>query len=137
MRVLFDTNVLLSAFLTEGLCSKLFARAKKKEFELYICPFVLNEFKGKLLKKFSATAVEIEEALSLIEDISIPINPVTDHIIVKGVCRDKDDDNVLACALAAKANYLVTGDPDLLTIGTYREIAIIKPREFELLFENV
>lgn len=137
MRVLFDTNVLLSSFLTEGLCSKIFARAKKKEFELYTCPFVLSEFKEKLLKKFSATAAEFAEALALIEEVSIPINPAAGHIIVKDVCRDRDDDNVLACALAAKADYLVTGDPDLLTIGAYRGVKIIKPREFELLFEDV
>ena len=92
MRVLFDTNVLLSSFLTEGLCSKIFARAKKKEFELYICPFVLNEFKEKLLKKFSATIDEFAETLALIEEVSIPINPVTNRIVVKDVCRGRDDD---------------------------------------------
>ena len=57
--------------------------------------------------------------------------------MVSNICRDADDDNVLACALAAKADYLVTGDSDLLIIGIFRGIKIITPREFELLFEDV
>jgi len=50
MKVVFDTNVLLAAFLTEGLCSKLLLRAKRGEFDLYLCPFILHEFRDKLKK---------------------------------------------------------------------------------------
>jgi len=53
-----------------------------------------------------------------------------------GACRDKDDDNVLACALEADADYLVTGDKDLLQMKAFRGILIITPRGFELLFDN-
>ncbi len=137
MRALFDTNVLIAAFLTEGLCSKLLGRAKRKHFELYTCPFVLAEFEEKLTKKFSATKREIRESLALIKEASLTINPASNNIMVSNICRDADDDNVLACALAAKADYLVTGDSDLLTIGIFRGIKIITPRGFELLFEDV
>lgn len=137
MRALFDTNVLIAAFLTEGLCSKLLGRAKRKHFELYTCPFVLAEFEEKLAKKFSATKVEIKETLMLIKEASFTVNPASNNIIVSNICRDADDDNVLACALAAKADYLVTGDSDLLIISTFRGTKIMTPREFELLFDDV
>ena len=53
-----------------------------------------------------------------------------------GACRDKDDDNILACAVEAAAEYLVTGDKDLLHMKTYKGIRIVMPREFELLFDR-
>jgi putative PIN family toxin of toxin-antitoxin system len=53
----------------------------------------------------------------------------------RGTCRDQEDDPVLACALACKADYLVTGDRDLLEIKKFHKIKIVSPREFELLFD--
>jgi len=75
LKVLFDTNVLISAFLAEGVCSKILLRAKNGQFELYTCPFIINEFKEKLENKFSATKIEIREAVTLIEEISVVVNP--------------------------------------------------------------
>lgn len=51
-----------------------------------------------------------------------------------GICRDKADDHVLACALACKADYLVTGDQDLLEIRKFHKVRIITPRDFQLQF---
>jgi putative PIN family toxin of toxin-antitoxin system len=69
-----------------------------------------------------------------------PISEATEHVIkhsikITGICRDVDDDNVLACALAAKADYLVTGDADLLVLKNFRGIKIISPRDFEAMFD--
>jgi predicted nucleic acid-binding protein len=52
------------------------------------------------------------------------------------VSRDPDDDNILACVLAANADYLVTGDHDLLDLHEFERTRIIFPREFELLFND-
>jgi len=134
VRALFDTNVLLAAFLTEGVCEKLLTRARKRHFDLITCPFILREFDRILIKKFSATKQEKETALALIaEAVSDSVEPSE---IPAGACRDKDDDNVLACAMEAEAAYLVTGDKDLLHMKTYKGIRIVTPREFELLFDR-
>jgi putative PIN family toxin of toxin-antitoxin system len=56
MRVVFDTNVLVAAFLTEGVCSVLLTRARRKEFELFLCPVILDEFRKVLsrwVKKYT------------------------------------------------------------------------------------
>ena len=50
------------------------------------------------------------------------------------ICRDSNDDNVLACSLAAETDYLVTGDADLLNLRSFRNTLIISPRDFESLF---
>jgi putative PIN family toxin of toxin-antitoxin system len=134
LKALFDTNVLLAAFLTEGVCAKLLTRARKQQFNLITCPFILHEFERILTKKFSATKQEKENALALITEAAQ--NIVHPSETPTGACRDKDDDNVLACALEADADYLVTGDKDLLQMKAFRGILIITPRGFELLFDN-
>jgi putative PIN family toxin of toxin-antitoxin system len=134
VKAVFDTNVLLAAFLTEGVCAKLLTRARKQQFNLTTCPFILHEFERILIRKFSATKQEKENALALITEAAQDI--VQPSEIPIGACRDKDDDNVLACALEADADYLVTGDKDLLHLKVFRGIRIITPRDFELLFDN-
>jgi putative PIN family toxin of toxin-antitoxin system len=134
VKVVFDTNVLLAAFLTEGVCAKLLTRARKQQFSLFTSPFILHEFERILTKKFSATKQERENVLALIfEATQESVNPSE---IPTGACRDKDDDNVLACAREADADYLVTGDKDLLDLKVFKSTRIITPREFELLFES-
>ena len=53
---------------------------------------------------------------------------------VTGICRDPDGDAILACALAGEADYLITGDTDLLALKNFGETHILSPRNFELLF---
>jgi predicted nucleic acid-binding protein len=52
------------------------------------------------------------------------------HRAAPGMCRDPDDDSLLGCAVAGAADYLVTGDEDLLAVGRYRGLAIVTAREF-------
>ncbi len=134
MRVVFDTNVLVAAFAAQGLCSKLLKRANKHDFVLYISPFIIDELKRVLETKITLSKIEIEEVISLIAEVAKVINPEKTGIKVEKVCRDKDDDNILACVLAVNAHYLVTGDKDLLELKKYKKTKIIPPRTFELLF---
>ncbi|WP_068671702.1 putative toxin-antitoxin system toxin component, PIN family [Thermosulfurimonas dismutans] len=133
MRVVFDTNVLVAAFVTEGLCSVLLARARRGEFDLFVCPKILEEFERILSEKIKVPRALIEEALSMILEASEMIQPTR---AIQGVCRDEDDDQILACALSAEADYLVSGDKDLLEIGSFGNLKIVPPRDFEALFED-
>jgi putative PIN family toxin of toxin-antitoxin system len=135
LKAVFDTNVLVAAFATEGLCSKLLHRVNRKNFELFISPFILQEFTEALKKKFSLSPREIKEALGLLMEVAESIDPKYYGIEVSNVCRDKDDNQVLACAIACKAEYIVSGDKDLLALKIYNKIKIISPRAFELLFD--
>lgn len=134
MKVVFDTNVLIAAFVTEGLCAKLLVRAREREFQLVACPFILREFERVLTKKFKAAKSEVQDALALAAEAAQAVVEPKEKVV--GVCRDTDDDNVLACVLEAEANYLVTGDADLLELKEFRETRIVAPRDFELLFED-
>ncbi|MGE5807809.1 MAG: putative toxin-antitoxin system toxin component, PIN family [Nitrospirota bacterium] len=122
MKKVFDTNVLHVT------------RSQKRQFNLTTCPFILHEFDKILTKKFSATKQEKENAVALITEAA---QDIVAHLkAVAGACRDKDDDNILACALEAGADYLVTGDKDLLQLKLFKGIRIIAPRDFESLFDR-
>ena len=131
MIVVFDTNVLIAAIITEGICSKLLHRARAGEFSLVSCPFIMMELRRTLSKKFRLSPGETASAM---EPVSEAIEQNLAHDLkITDLCRDVDDDNIIACAVAAKADYLVTGDSDLLDIKSYRDIKIITPRDFEAL----
>jgi uncharacterized protein len=134
VKVVFDTNVLIAAFVSEGICFKLLSRARRRQFELITCPFILKEFEAVLVKKFSAGRQEIKEALRILAEAACSI--VYPEQAVSGICRDPDDDNILSCLKAASADYLVSGDTDLLEIGQFEQTRMITPREFETLFED-
>ncbi len=132
MIAVFDTNVLVAAIITEGVCSKLLRRSRMGEFSLISCPFILNEFNRILAKKLHLSDEEISSVMQLISE---PISQVIEHKIkITGICRDTDDDNIIVCAVAAKADYLVTGDSELLEIREYQGVKIVTPRDFEALF---
>ena len=134
MRAVFDTNVLVAAFVTEGICSKILIRGRKKQFHLIVCPVMLQEFERVLIKKFSATRNEARSALQIVSEATHSV--VRPSQLVQSICRDPDDDAILACALEAWADYLVTGDLDLLELKTFKGIRIITPRDFEMFFND-
>jgi putative PIN family toxin of toxin-antitoxin system len=133
MKALFDTNVLVAAFVAEGVCAKLLGRARRKQFDLVLSPFILEEFTNVLSRKFSASKEQIRAACNLISEAA---RTVSHSSVMSGICRDPDDDQILSSALAAKADYLVTGDNDLLELDEFHGIRIVTPGAFELLFED-
>ena len=133
MKALFDTNVLVAAFVTEGVCAKLLGRARRKQFDLVLSPFIPEEFTNVLSRKFSAPKEQISAACNLISEAARTVSHTS---VMSGICRDHDDDQILSSALAAKADYLVTGDNDLLELDEFDGIRIVTPGAFELLFED-
>jgi len=132
VKAVFDTNVLVAAFVSEGVCSKLLIRARKRQFHLFISPFILQEFERVLSSKLAVPKCEAREAVRLVsEAASVILLPTK---LDAPICRDSKDDNVLACSLAAETDYLVTGDGDLLDLRSFRNTLIISPRDFESLF---
>ncbi len=73
-----DTNVLLAAFLTDGICAKLLTRTRKRRFDLFFCPRILNEFKRIISKKFKAGREETAAAVAILhEAVQTMVKPVT------------------------------------------------------------
>ena len=134
MKAVFDTNVLIAAFLTEGLCSGLLIRARKQAFTLVLCDDIIREFEGILIKKFKLTSTDISEISAIVSEAASEILHKLGPI--PNICRDPNDDMIIACAIDAAADYIVTGDEDLLILKNYKDIVIINPRNFEALFAD-
>jgi len=134
VKAVFDTNVLIAAFLTEGLCSGLLIRARKQAFNLVLCDDIIREFEGILLEKFKLTSTDISEISAIVSEAASEILHKLGPI--PNICRDPNDDMIIACALDAAADYIVTGDEDLLILNRYKDIVIINPRNFEALFAD-
>jgi putative PIN family toxin of toxin-antitoxin system len=134
VKAVFDTNVIIAAFLAEGICAKLLIRARRRDFDLILRDGILQEFKGVLKKKFATAPDETSEALVILSEAALDIHGRTGSIMP--ICRDSDDDLILACARDAVVDYIVTGDEDLLVLKNYEGISIVSPREFEKLFSD-
>ena len=125
MTVVFDTNVVVAALLTNGLCRECFRRAVRRRL-LVSSPALLQEFESTLRRRFAVTTAS-EEFLATFRDHVKLVDPTP---LPARVCRDEDDDLVLATAVTAEADSVVTGDADLLVIGAYEGVRLVSPRQF-------
>ncbi|MGI8402722.1 MAG: putative toxin-antitoxin system toxin component, PIN family [Gemmatimonadaceae bacterium] len=126
MRVFLDTNVLVSAFATRGLCADLF-RSVVVEHDLVLGEVVLEEFRRVLKTRFRVPAKDLRQIEAYLRSYEIVPKPAEpDPIRV----RDEADRWVLASAHNAQADVLVTGDSDLLSVADLAQVQIVSPREF-------
>jgi uncharacterized protein len=130
IRTVLDTNVLVSALLFSGEAGHLVSSWQARKFLPVFSYDTFDEFKRVLAyPKFSLTSREIA---ALFQNEVLPfceVVDIEDEII--GVCRDRADDKFLSCAVAAKADYIVSGDKDLLVLGNFRNIPIITAAAFQ------
>lgn len=124
MRVFLDTNVVVSALATRGLCADLYERLLT-EHELLIGEPVITEVLDVLARKFGAGPAllsKVELELRLLEvlpsQLRAPDLPI----------QDREDPWILACALAGKPDIFVTGDAELLALGNVERMPILSPR---------
>ena len=126
MRVVFDTNVLISALVYGGLPRELLTRVFRGELTLVTSTVLMNELERVLIARFAhdpSLARTIRAEIDLLAE-------VVDVSDLERVARDADDDAVLAAAIAGRASAIVTGDRDLLVLLEHRGIRIVTPRDF-------
>jgi len=103
-------------------------------FSLILCNDIIGEFEGVLIKKFKLSSSEVSEIIEIVSESTSEI--LKELSPVPNICRDPTDDMIIACAIDAAADYIVTGDEDLLILKNYKNISIINPRNFEALFAD-
>lgn len=124
MKVVFDTNVVVAGIVAEGLCREIL-EIHVPEHHVVLSQALWDELVATLKRKFGIGADDLP-VLPLYRQHAEWCEPLP---LAEPVCRDPDDDAVLAAALAGGAEAIVTGDADL-TLGTYSGIEIISPRQF-------
>ncbi|MBL8182780.1 MAG: putative toxin-antitoxin system toxin component, PIN family [Blastocatellia bacterium] len=131
MRVTADTNVVVSGLFWRGNPRRVPDAARDGIIELYTTATLLKELEDvlkreKFEKRLSAATVTIRELV----DGYASLTTVVDVLSVPTVVlRDPDDDEVIACAVAAECELIVSGDDDLLSLKQHKEIRILTSAE--------
>ncbi len=126
MRVFLDTNVLVSAFATRGLCADVL-RVVLGEHPLVTSEVVLRELGRVLQRRIGLPPRTVKEIVEFLREHEVAPRPARRAAIPR---RDPDDQWVLASAIESRADVLVTGDRDLLDVARSVGIKIVDPRGF-------
>lgn len=138
MRVAVDTNVFISTIIKpESRIGMIVVRMRNGEFTLLYSQQILEELtevvtRDKIWNKYKLTDETFNSFLNSLIEHGERVQVLT----VVDVCRDPDDNLLLSIALDGKADYIVSGDKDLLDLISFQDIPIIKPDEFLKKFEQ-
>ncbi len=131
MRAVLDTNVVVSALIWGGKPFDLLQAASAGDLTLFTSPVLIEELRGVLNRLHLAARLERrssspEQAISFYAGLAAVIHPPR---LNAPVSRDPDDDAVLAVAVAARADLIVSGDSYLLVLGRFGGISIVRPAQ--------
>lgn len=126
MRILLDTNVLIAAFITRGVCAEVFEHCVRHH-TLVGSEFLVEEFRRSLVRKLRFSSADAEQAEGLLLSRLLLVEP---RDVVEPRCRDRDDLLILGTASAGSCDLLVSGDRDLLDLKSFQGIPIVAPGDF-------
>ena len=127
MKVVLDTNVLVSGIFWHGPASRILELWAKDKLEVVVSPEILTEYQRLLAELERARPAGLADAWTVfIAQHATVIHPA-DH---PRLCRDPDDDKFLHCALSAGARALVSGDKDLLSMVRVADVEMLTPTVF-------
>ena len=127
-RVVFDTNVLVSATLNKGKPYRVLELAECEEVTSIMSQDIVNELDDVLgRERLPFEREQIDEFVGKVLSTSEMVTPETNLEVIED---DPDDDKILECAVAGNADYIISGDSHLLDIGEYRDIRVLNPDQF-------
>lgn len=127
MRVVFDTNIYVSAFITPGGRGEAaFTAAMDGRFRIFTSIPILTETAHKLTGKFRWDREHLAEAVQHIAAVAEVVRPRRKLTVL----ADDPDNRILECARASRADYIVTGDKHLLKLGRHGSTRIVTLAEF-------
>jgi putative PIN family toxin of toxin-antitoxin system len=126
MKIVLDANVIIAAFAARGLCESIM-EVCLSEHEIVLSDDLLDEVLRNLRLKIKLPISIVENIGELLHEYSNILIPVA---LPSDVCRDPDDIKILGLAVVSDADYIVTGDKDLLVLESFQGIPILSPRSF-------
>jgi len=134
LKVVLDTNVFVSILIGGRLKENLYPLLLKGEFRLFLTQELLNELLYVFSKpEFKLTEPDLENFKTFLKRKAVFVES-KEKI---SVCRDVEDNKILECAVSGKANFIVTGDRDLLSLSSFRKISIVTPAEFAKILQLI
>jgi len=137
-RVVPDTNVFVSALLWTGNPHRLLVLAEAGDLTLVTTPAIMEELREVLgRQKFRLRIATLQTSVAeLMEALLSVVEVIPDLAIEPVIKRDPDDEKILACAAAAQAEWLVSGDDHRLRLKRYKGIPIVTPSRFSRIWEK-
>lgn len=134
LRTVVDTNVLISGLfgIKDSPSSQILKAIRTQKIILVTSPMILEEV-GDVVNReriVELTKMSLDERVDFMDKLVERSDVTAGKQLVGQVGRDRKDDKFIACAVEAKANYLITGDEDLLVLEEYEGTRIVTPREF-------
>ena len=127
MKVVLDTNVLISATLWDGsVAQKLLYSLIREDADIFSSIELLEEYNKVLKRDFQYNDIEINRVINVILSFVKIVEPLEHLDIIKS---DPEDNKVLECAAASSSKFIFTYDKHLLSLKNFRDIRIIKPEE--------
>ena len=127
MKILIDTNILISGLFFQGLPKILLNEIDFEKFKVCVNEEIISEYKEQIYKKILNPKYTLNEGL--FEKFFERLQKFERKSDLK-ICRDPKDDKFINCAIDAKAIYIVSGDNYSLTIKNFAGIEIVTAREF-------
>jgi putative PIN family toxin of toxin-antitoxin system len=133
LRVVLDTNVYVSAtILSRGTPFSILDAWRRREFVLVTSESIIEEIERvlrypRIRDRYTVTEQDVARLVASLRSDALVVSGA---VKISGISRDSTDDKFLACAVEAQADCIVTGDPDLLVLGRYHGVDILKPHEF-------
>jgi len=128
MRIVFDTNVLISASLWDNsVAHKLLIKLIKEDSELFTSVEILKEYKEAIIRDFKYSKKEVEEILSKLLNVLKITKP---EVKIEEIKEDPADNKILECAISSNAEFILTYDNHLLCLKEFKGIKILKPEDF-------
>ena len=127
MKIVLDTNVLVSGIFFSGPPYKILKAWQEGKFEIVVSEDILTEYQRvaeELSKQFPT--IDIDPILEL---LTVHAEVISTHDFQVTICEDPDDNKFISCALASKSKVIVSGDKHLLKISGHEGIEVLKPRE--------
>ena len=129
MKLVLDTNIYISSFFWGGNPRKIMERVISGTDSLFVSKEILAEVSSVMARpKFNVREEYINQFINAIEEIAYHVKLTG---VIQNVCRDKDDDKIIECAILSDTDYIITGDDDLLTIKEFCGIKIITVNEYK------
>ena len=137
MRVVLDTNVFVSAAIQSGASHRIVQHLiRENSDELIICDEILSEIRDVLVSRSRLRKwISLDDAKRYVEMLQQHFNFVPDPAVIIPLSRDSDDDYILALAQRERADYVVSGDKDLLVLHV-PEFSILTPAKFEIVLKT-
>jgi putative PIN family toxin of toxin-antitoxin system len=132
LRVVLDVNVCISGLLWTGVPNRLIRAAESGDITPVTTPAIMEEVRAALARpRFAARIKALNTSVGeLMESLLSVVEVIQKPRIEAVIPQDPDDDKILACAVASRARWIVSGDAHLLAVKRYRGIAILTPKQF-------